>query len=66
MVVPMQPILDELSELRREIELLQRERLEKKDSKIYIENLDQIKLYLREELSIFSKQLREILKQIAR
>lgn len=64
MVVPMQPILDELMELRHEIEELKmlKSCVGEKD-KLYIENLDQIKLYLREELNLFAIKLSSILKQ---
>lgn len=66
MEMPMKPIIDELIELRQEIEALKNMRFkeeEMEEEKLYIENLDQIKLYLREELGLFAIKLSNILKQ---
>lgn len=62
MAIPLEPIIEELSSLRKSISSLERDKPSQDGSEdVYVENLDEIKLHLRDELDRFGKSLKSII-----
>lgn len=56
-----EPLVEEIGSLHRKVSMLEAKGNKPQDNDIYVENLDEIKLHLREELSRFGASLKQII-----